>query len=276
MVQTTNKRNGTMVFLGLLCLAIIMSIWQTMNQSILYAFHIGVQVEKPRAYHFPEMALLVEKFSRDGRVDYANLRATPHLDEAMRKLSQTSDADLKNPKDKLAYWINASNLITIKEIADRYPISSLKEMQNDFTSRRFSVGGVYYTLRDMNTEHVYPAIMDVAPKAIFLVCGGAVGDPAFPNNVIAANTLDADCENAVLAFIDNPKNVTFNKEKRTFFLSPYFQLNARFLQKNYGTPEDFISAYLNPKDALDFSNPIVLKSYSLPFDWRINDISVPN
>src|ERR1700679_1942519 len=127
MFQTTNKRNGTFVFLGLLGLAIGLSVWQTMYSSILFAFHRGGQVDKPTVYQFPEMAVLSEKFSQDGRVDYSNLRATPRLDEAMRKLAQMSDADLKDPKDRLAYWINASNLMTIKEIADRYPVNNLQE-----------------------------------------------------------------------------------------------------------------------------------------------------
>jgi hypothetical protein len=276
MVQTTNKRPGTIGFLVLLGLAIVISVWQTMYSSVLYALHLGTHVDKPATYEFPEMAVLAEKYSHEGRLDYASLRATPRLNEAMRKLSQTSAADLKDPKDRLAYWINASNLLTIKEIADRYPVNTLQEMQNDFTSKRFLVGGVYYTLRDMNVRCVYPTIMDVAPKAIFLVCGGSLGYPAFPDHAILGRTLDADCENGALAFIDNPKNVAFSKEKRSVFLSPFFQWNAKFLQENYGSPEDFISAYLKPSEAQNFTSPIVLKKYNLPFDWRVNDISVQN
>ena len=61
-----------------------------------------------------------------GRVDYAGLKAAGALDGYVAALATAAEPAGK--ADKMAFWINAYNALTLDLVADSYPLACIKDL----------------------------------------------------------------------------------------------------------------------------------------------------
>jgi hypothetical protein len=249
----------------------LLGVWQLLTTTSLYLSTAGQKIEKPTTFDFPEMAALLKQFTGNGLVDYAQLKRSDILTKAMQRLAETSPEKLANPKDKLAFWINAYNLSIIKLITDHYPISDRQQLGNGPSSSEFLVGGKPCSTQVMLFGYINPLVKTQSPKAVFLICGGALGYPPLPDHVLNGRTIDGDAEVATQAFVGDSRNVAFIEKENHFYLSPFFTWNASTVARDYPSVDDLVSAYLKPSLSVPFMKPGALRSYNKPFDWRINN-----
>jgi hypothetical protein len=98
----------------------------------------------------------LDRHLRDGRVDYAAIRASGALDRTVAALAAAPE-----PSDraaKTAFWINAYNALTIDMIADAWPVKSIKDIAggDPWDRRRFTVAGRELTLNDIEHKTLRP------------------------------------------------------------------------------------------------------------------------
>jgi hypothetical protein len=60
-------------------------------------------------------------------VDYQELARDPDYAQALREHADANPAALSSDQERLAFWINAYNLLAIKAVIDRYPVASIKD-----------------------------------------------------------------------------------------------------------------------------------------------------
>jgi hypothetical protein len=243
----------------------LLGAWQLLTTASLYFSTAGQKIEKPTKIDFPEMAALLKQSSSNAQLKHSEL-----LTKAIQRLAETSPEKLASPKDVLAFWINAYNLSMVKLITDHYPISELQQLGNEPSSSKFLVGGKPYSTQGMLMGYIAPLAKAQLPKAVFLVCGGAIGYPPLPDHVLSGRTIDGDAEAATQAFVADIGNVAFIENQNHFYLSPFFTWNASTIAKEYPSVDDLVSAYLKPGLSEPFMMLGTLRSYNKPFNWRIN------
>ena len=68
-------------------------------------------------------------------VDYAALREDPHYARALTDLAAPRPEALATDAARIAFWINAYNLLAIKAVADRYPVRSITTRRTSWRAR---------------------------------------------------------------------------------------------------------------------------------------------
>lgn len=66
-------------------------------------------------------------------VDYQAIKAEGSLDKAYRDLSAFELERLSNRNEKLAFYINAYNILALKMVADHWPTKSIKDVGSFFS-----------------------------------------------------------------------------------------------------------------------------------------------
>ena len=180
----------------------------------------------------------------------------------------------------MLYWINAYNLFVVKDISDRFPIASLNDVSNEMSSRRFTVGGIPITVKDIR-ELKISHFMDGTKKGdtsdarmLFLIAGGAMGYPVLCDHPITDESLSHDMMDNTYKFLHSPTNVRLTKEPYVLLISPFFQWNQNIIQRSSDNPWDFVIDNMPRNDRPDTGDYHLKQNYLTHFDWRINDTAI--
>jgi hypothetical protein len=227
------------------------------------------------------------------RVDYQRLKANrASLDRVVAAFGAATDADVSawSRPQRMAYWINAYNLFTLRAIVDHYPIqgrwlslyprNSIRQIDGVWTGLRWQAGGRSITLDDMEHKLLRPEFQD--PRVHFAVNCASIGCPPLAVEPYRADRLDAQLDAAAVRYLQSPRGlVVANGTLRLSSIFDWFggDFDARFAASGptgrsttdrallavvakYGTPEARAAA----------QNPNVRLTY-LDYDWSLNDTS---
>ena len=102
---------------------------------------------------------LLEAVNDDGKVDYNRLVTQKNeLNEYLRLM------DIEGPEPDevfpLSYYINLYNASTIKQVVDRYPIRSMKEIPNAWENKVVKIKGQLYSLNQLENEIIRKQFKD--------------------------------------------------------------------------------------------------------------------
>ena len=164
----------------------------------------------------------------------------------MKKYIKTLEEN--NPKnswsknDKLAYWINAYNAITIDLILQNFPVKSIKEIENRWGKKlynnKYSLGDIEHKiLRKMNEPRIHFAI-NCASKSC----------PKLLNESYTGRKLEEQLKEVTKAFLCNPKKN--NLKNYEIYLSRIFL----WFSKDFGTKKDKIN-FISKYSGIKFKNP---------------------
>jgi hypothetical protein len=166
---------------------------------------------------------LLRRHVRDGRVDYAALKAQEEaLDAYLAELADVRVADLAS-SDQFAFYINAYNAWTVKLILGGYPgVRSIKDLGGLFSSpwkRKIArIDGRTISLDEIEHEILRPRFRD--PRLHFAVNCAALSCPPLRAEAYRGPVLDRQLDEAARAFINDPER-NFLKQD-TLFLSAIF------------------------------------------------------
>ncbi len=210
-----------------------------------------------------------------GNVDYAAIKASSPLDEWLTALETA--AEPSGASEKMAFWINTYNALTIDLIADNFPLGSIRELDggDPWESRRFTVAGQLVTLNHIEHRILRPM---GDPRIHAAVNCASRGCPPMPQVAFTGAGLDGQL-NAVSAAWLNANGVAIDPEANMVSLSKIFEWYGEdFLPSSKqdipgvdGTQEaaiNFISRHA-PKHAEYLSAGGYTVGYST-YDWGVN------
>lgn len=233
-------------------------------------------VSHPASYAFPAYDKLLKTYAKDGLVDYAGCKSSKELPEAVNELEGVA-CDKMERKDRLAYWLNAYNLLTIKMISDRYPIRTLRQVQLDRTAIKYIVGGQSMSLQTIYNQYLMPMVNDrrAIPETAFLICNGTMSYPPITGRAITADQLDTDARVACFKFINDESNVWWDADARHFYVSPVFRRYETVLANIKRTPHEFAATYiLNEKKRPPVGHLMLMQTFFQKVDNTINDTAL--
>ena len=186
--------------------------------------------------------LLQNHVSKNGNVNYKAFKTNrSDLLNYIKSLSENMPNETWAKEDKLAYWINAYNAMTIDLIVRHYPIKSIKDIKNPWNQRFWKLGSKWYNLNEI--EHDILRKMN-EPRIHFAIVCASFSCPKLQNEAFTSSNIETQLTQVTKDFLsDSDRN---ELSQNNLKLSKIFQWFAKDFKQN-GSLIDFFNQYSDIK-----------------------------
>jgi len=263
----------------------------------LLLFFVGILPAQDSFNHQPFDSLLQTFVDDQGLVDYQAIKNQHSLLGKYLEILEEVDPvkfESWSKAEKMAFWINAYNAITIEGIVRHYPIeygnlvfrvrfpkNSIRQIGGFWDKVFIKVMGKEMTLNQIEHEILRGKFKDPRIHAV-LVCA-ANGCPLLENRAYLPETLESRLNQANKNFINNFNKVQLDQDMNILYLSSIFD----WYQEDYpDSPEEedrlvnypsksrgvieFIMKYLSQDQQNYILNNTPQIKY-LDYDWTLNE-----
>lgn len=162
-------------------------------------------------------------------------------------------------KEKLAFWINAYNALTVDLIIRNYPIKSIKDIKHPWKQRLWKPANINYNLDEI--EHEILRNMN-EPRIHFAIVCASYSCPKLQNEAFTADRLEDQLTKATKEFLaDTSRNEISEKSIK---ISKIFDWFSKDFTQN-GSLIDFLNKYsevtISPKAKKRFKD----------YNWDLNE-----
>lgn len=249
-------------------------------------------------------AVLGKYVDKDGMVNYKALHANPQvLDTFIATLGALDNKHYEkwSTSEKIAFWTNAYNALTLKAIIAHYPIkpprlsfkslkypkNSIRQIPGVWTKLKFTVMGKDMTLNHIEHKILRPQFNE--PRIHMALVCAAVSCPPLRGEPYTAEKLSAQLDDQAKRFLKTPSKFRIDRQKGTVHLSMIFTAKwfGGDFSKTYGTDKvfkgysdsdravlNFVSKYLNEKDRA-YLREGAYKIKHLKYSWTLNEKAKP-
>ncbi len=239
-------------------------------------------------------AVLSERVDDDGLVDYAGLQASPErLTAFVESLARLARADYEAwaSAEKIAFWINAYNGLTLKLIIDHYPITpqtlkkliypanSIRHIPGAWDKITFDFMGESLTLNHI--EHTILRGNFEEPRIHMALVCAAVSCPPLRAEPYRGASLDTQLEEQTQIFLSDSSRLNIDRENGVVRVSAIFDWFAGDFVGQYNVKGDrfdeglravigFIVRHVNDADRRYLEEgEFDVKHFD--YDWTLNE-----
>ncbi len=230
-----------------------------------------------RIDHGPLDRLLQKYVDADGYVNYTGWQRSRQDHQAL--LTYLASLGRANPQirstkeERLAFWINAYNALTIEGMLQEYPTDSIRNHTakligyNMWKELPLVVGSSQYSL-----EHIEHQILRKMgePRIHFAIVCASVGCPRLRAEAWVADRIEEQLADNARDFFSRKNNFRFDTRRGTMQVSAIMDWFGQDFGKNQVQQFNRLKPYL-PEAAQQLAvSPRTRMSY-LKYDWSIND-----
>jgi hypothetical protein len=225
------------------------------------------------------------------RIDYRLLVSRKHDLDSVAAGFGAPPADVERGwarRERMAFWINAYNVFTLKAVADRYPIrapiftlqprNSIRQIEGVWTDLRFTAASRQVTLDDIEHRILRPEFKDA--RVHFAINCASVSCPPLREEPYVASRLDAQLDEAARRYLASPLGLRVNG--RTLSVSSIFKwYGDDFIMEFAGRVNADVPpkerailgtvATYGPPAAREVATAPGPRIRFLPYDWELND-----
>ncbi len=232
----------------------------------------------------------------NGLVDYAKLRRQRlNLNAAVSEFAILSSDEYEswNQNEKIAFWINAYNIFTLKTVIDNYPIEasrfkllfypaqSIMHIRGFWTDYYYNVMGTEYTLREIEKNILLGGFDE--PRVCFALSYASVSGASLRNEPYQGDKLDRQLDEQARAFFAKKTSFELDKASKLLKISNIFKWYERSFLKYYSTDKNFrihppiiraalnyLQNYISDEDR----QYLLTKNYNVEFikyDWTLDE-----
>lgn len=214
----------------------------------------------------------------EGRVDYAALAADGSALACARELAACEPGALRSREERLAFWINAYNCLTLASVVEALRANpryrgvmegGLLGALRFFYLRRHTVCGRRLSLAAIENRILRGELQE--PRVHFtLVCASA-SCPPLRHGLYSAEHIDEEMEMAARLFIHSRRGVWVERETHTVWLSPIFKWYRKDFERAAGSVLAYLARYWDEDDRayLERHGAQVRLRY-FKYDWSLN------
>ena len=145
-----------------------------------------------------------KNISKEGSVNYSKIKKDQK--ELKSLLNQINSQEIYSwdKNTKMAFWINTYNVFCINFIIQNYPVKSIKDIRNPWTSKTN-----YFENKAVSLNHIEHNILRKMgdPKIHFAIVCASESCPKLSNKAYKPNTLKEQLNDAAKEFVnDDSKN----------------------------------------------------------------------
>lgn len=205
------------------------------------------------------------------RVDYAALQKSAPWEMLIRSLRDSDPTSLASRNDRLAFWINAYNILAIDVVQRHYPIDSIRSLGGLLTpvwkQPAGTIGGRTHTLDEIENEILRPMHEPRIHAAI--VCA-SLSCPPLRREPYRATELDAQLDDNVRRWLADPrKGSRIDRTDHVLFVSRIFD----WFSGDFGDVPSFVASHRSAEDgAWIRAQGKALAIRYFDYDWSLNGI----
>ena len=208
------------------------------------------------------------------RFDYAALKA--NAEDAARLADYLTSLQELDPRhysrqEQQAYWINFYNALTVRVVADAYPVDSIRDIYQGWLPLgpwddvHAEVAGMPLTLNNIEHGILRPIWRD--PRIHYAVNCASHGCPNLSPTVYTAANTEALLEAGARAYINHPRGVSFVDDDFLLISSIY-----EWYVEDFGGTEKTVIDHLMQyaEEALAARLKTFSGSIDYEYDWNLN------
>ncbi|MBL4663598.1 MAG: DUF547 domain-containing protein [Flavobacteriaceae bacterium] len=197
------------------------------------------ELPEPEVFNHSGWDQLLKKYvSNDGRVNYEGFRNDKGiLRDYIASLGVNMPAKTWTVNDKLAYWMNAYNAMTVDLIVRNLPLESIKNIDKPWNQRLWKLGDKWYNLNEI--EHQILRKMGDARIHFGINCA-SFSCPPLLNVAFTSQTVDSQLDHLARTFVNDPLRNQISA--KSLQLSKVFSWFAKDFKTN-GSLIDFLNIY---------------------------------
>lgn len=198
-----------------------------------------------------------------GLVNYGSIRENPA--ELNRIVSAIESATVQDSSQtfQTAFYINAYNILVIKQVVDNYPIESPKDIDGFFNTTRFIVAGDSLTLDQIEFDKLLNPTQD--PRIHFAIACAARSCPYLYDRAFRPNTLDSILDVRTERIIERSSYVYVDYKKQEINLNMIFS----WYTDQFLWIEDNLIDYINRYKVTEVPEDFKISFFD--YDWSLND-----
>ena len=169
-----------------------------------------------------------------------------------------------------AFYINAYNILVIKNVVDHYPINSPKDVDGFFDKIKHDVAGEKLTLNEIEKNKLMKPYND--PRIHFVLSCAAMSCPEIVNHAYEAKTLDIWLDKRTAKTLNDVDFIQVDTKDGKVMISKIFDQYSSDFSKEKENKEDkkkgalvFINKYRDEKIKSDY-----VVDY-FPYNWKLNN-----
>jgi Protein of unknown function, DUF547 len=212
---------------------------------------------------------------KDGRVDYAKLKAAPaELDAYLKDIESVPVADFAKwgKGERLALLLNLYNAQTLRLIVNHYPVKSIRSI-GALPGAAWRELIVRFGGQMMSLDHLENKIIRVEyrePRIHFALVCAAMGCPPLRSEPYVGARLGEQLDDQARKFLATPESNRFDAAKNTLYLSEIFKWYGEDFTKAAGSLAMYVKPFL-PKAQRDaLADPAKVKVKFTDYDWALN------
>ncbi len=211
---------------------------------------------------FESADVFFSKNVKDGMVDYAEIKIDPKmLDDLVNEIANHNIANKRVTADYMkAFYINAYNILVIKQVVDRYPIYGPLKVEGFFNAIQHTVMGEKMSLDELEKGRLYKNYPD--PRLHFVLVCAAKGCPPLADFAFRPATVE-DLLTQRTKYVLN-LDWFIRLEKNRIKISQIFDWYKSDFERTSLTPISFINQYRDQK----IKENLGVGFYD--YDWSLN------
>ena len=214
-----------------------------------------------------------------GNVDYFSVMGDQAMVSYAETLTTFDPETLQTDDEKLAFWINCYNALTIYGVVKKLKEDpSFIEKGNSswwgrvkfFALQKFTIGGKEYTLRDIE-NYVRKEFKD--PRIHFALNCASSSCPLLKDGLYSRENIQQELESAAELYIRSMEGVRLNKEDGVLELSMIFKWYKKDFERTGKTLLEYISQYMTDGDREYLQDNMKnIKIKFIDYDWALNSV----
>ena len=205
---------------------------------------------------------LLRAYVEEGKVLYEILAEDRELlNELTREIGDFS-VQGRSPEEEKAFYINAYNLLVIKEVTDHYPVASPLDIEGFFDHVKQKLAGRMLTLNELEKEVLMKKFFD--PRLHFVLVCAANGCPPIPALAFRPDNVESMIQKATIDALNNDAYIRIDRKAKTVALPMIFKWYRDDFLREAPDLISFINRYRQE------GIPDNFRITYYPYDWSLN------
>lgn len=204
---------------------------------------------------------------RNGFIDYDSIRLDPGFQKFVTQVETTDEQTLQEPREKLAFYINAYNALAVQGILDGKSPGSVWGRISFFRTTRYTVHGTRMSLSRL--EKTY--LKDIGdPRIHFAIVCASISCPRISNRAYQPETVDEDLNEAATRFINDSSRNSFDLARKTAYVSKIFDWYQPEFKASAGSVQAYLAKFIDDAEiAAALENGEFVLEFD-KYDWSLN------
>lgn len=227
---------------------------------------------------------LLKQFNHSGLIDYAGLKTSrASIDSVVADIAQADQSEMSG-NQRLAFYINTYNVLTLRAVIDAYPVKSIKEIDGVWEGKNWTVSGQKVSLNQLEHEILRKEFEE--PRIHVAINCASIGCPPLAGFPFLADSLESQLKLMSIRFVSSATHNQLDMEAGEANLSSVFDwFGEDFIKKYYregkfpGLSEkknaalSFVLAHFHDGAPSGLNLNRKFKVGYVDYDWNLNDYS---